>query len=88
MEKAEIEKEVFASLCEIWSVDPQKNGVSIEKAREEFYLDSISVIAMINEIEKKFSIEVSDEEVSYDVFDSFDNIVAFVEKKTSEMRQE
>ena len=78
MDKNQIQDKVFTIVCEIFGIDPVKSNVGIEQVREQFYLDSISMIALITALERNFDIEIDDEEITDQIVSSFDAVVAFV----------
>lgn len=44
-------------------------------------LDSMAVLELISELETRFGIEVEEDEVTGDVFDTFGTLTAYVESK-------
>ncbi len=45
-------------------------------------LDSVAVVAVLLEIEKRFSMTIKDDEISARTFETFGNLVDFISKKT------
>lgn len=45
-------------------------------------LDSVAVVAILLEIEKRFSMTIKDDEISARTFETFGNLVDFISKKT------
>lgn len=45
-------------------------------------LDSVAVVAILLEIEKRFSMTIKDDEISARAFETFGNLVDFISKKT------
>ncbi|MBX9894631.1 MAG: acyl carrier protein [Nitrosomonas sp.] len=46
-------------------------------------LDSVAVVAILLEIEKRFSMTIKDDEISARTFETFGNLVDFISKKLS-----
>ena len=46
-------------------------------------LDSVAVVAILLEIEKRFSMTIKDDEISARTFETFGNLVDFIPKKLS-----
>lgn len=44
-------------------------------------LDSVAVVAILLEIEKRFSMTIKDDEISARTFETFGNLVDFISKK-------
>lgn len=45
--------------------------------------DSMAVVSVVTALEEHFGIEISDEEINADVFESVGSVATFIEQKTS-----
>lgn len=46
-------------------------------------LDSMAVVSILTEMEERFGFEVLDDEISAETFETFENLIAFVNRKMS-----
>jgi len=63
---------------------PPQLDVSTPLLGEIPSLDSVAVLAVLTAIELDFGVQIADDEVSADIFDSFGSLQRFVEAKLDE----
>lgn len=79
---------VSERLIQIVNQTAQENGVEIEKTItpednivDSLNFDSIMLVQLVIEIEDEFNIEIDDELIEQDLFDSVENLEKFILEK-------
>lgn len=79
MNTAAVVKDILVSVLQLSSDDEFDEDTALLGAIPEF--DSMAVVTVITSIEETFGIEVDDDEISADVFETFGSLCNFVEQK-------
>lgn len=84
---SEAELTVRSVLVDVLALDPA--AVAQFDANTELFgalpeLDSMAVAGLLTELEDRMDIEIDDDEVDGELFETFGNLVAFAERKAEE----
>lgn len=80
----EIRKEIHSYLEENVLFNSDDNSISDDDSfMENGIIDSTGILELVSFIEGKFDFKVDDEDLVPDNFDSVNNLVSYIEKKTA-----